>query len=232
MINADNIIHIKAMCQTFDPPLEACIFMHIPSVQRIPPQLSCSRKSIWRTSGYLGRLVIFVQFKQSWIGPGISTVHGNINRNIPNNTNSFFVRISFQLRPLLVEFKLHVLLKFNFKIQFFSVIIQSIVPTKANILRPFCPRNSLKTILHRHKKCIIAKPVRLLLLESYKVRIFGNIASLIGFAKKFVSSFVNFLIINIIFSGTEIHSITLFFRKHSLFNQVFQTDKIRISCKG
>ena len=34
------------------------------------------------------------------------------------------------------------------------------------------------------------------------------------------------------FSGTKIHSITLFFRKHALFDQVFQTDKIRISCKS
>ena len=232
MINADNIIHIKAMCQTFDPPLESGIFMHIPSVQRISPKLSCCRKSIWRTSGYLCRLVIFIQFEKSWICPGICTVHGNIDRNISDNTNSSSVCIRFQFRPLLIKFELHILLEFNFKIQFFSVIIQCIVPTKANVLRPFCPRNSSKTIFHRHKKCIIAKPVRLLLLESYKVRILGNITSLISFTKKFVTSFVNFLIIHIIFSGTEIHSITLFFRKHSLFNPVFQTDKIRISCKG
>ena len=206
--------------------------MHIPSVQRISPKLSCCGKSIWRASCHLGGLVIFIQFEKSWICPGICAVHGNIDRNISDNTNSFSVCIRFQFRPLFIKFELHILLEFNFKIQFFSVIIQSIVPTKANILRPFCPRNSLKTILHRHKKCIIAKPVRLLLLESYKVRILGNITSLISFTKKLVTSFVNFLIIHIIFSGTKIHSITLFFRKHALFDQVFQTDKIRIACKG
>ena len=206
--------------------------MHIPSVQRISPKLSCCGKSIWRASCHLGGLVIFIQFEKSWICPGICAVHGNIDRNISDNTNSFSVCIRFQFRPLFIKFELHILLEFNFKIQFFSVIIQCIIPAKTDVLRPFCPRNSLKTILHRHKKCIIAKPMRLLLLESYKVRIFENIASLIGFTKKFVSSFVNFLIIHIIFPGTEIHSITLFFRKHSLFDQVFQTDKIRISCKG
>ena len=145
--------------------------MHIPSVQRISPKLSCCRKSIWRTSGYLCRLVIFIQFEKSWICPGICAVHGNIDRNISDNTNSSSVCIRFQFRPLFIKFELHILLEFNFKIQFFSVIIQCIVPAKANVLRPFCPRNSSKTILHRHKKCIIAKPVRLLLLEYGIVRI-------------------------------------------------------------
>ena len=95
MIDTDNIIHIKAVRQTLHPPLKACIPVHIPSVQRIAPELSCCGKSIWRASCYLCRLIVLIQLEKSRIRPGICTVHGNIDGNISDNTDTFFVCIGF-----------------------------------------------------------------------------------------------------------------------------------------
>ena len=68
------------------------------------------------------------------MGPGISAVHGNIDGDVSDQADSFFICISLQLHPLFIKFILHILLKFNLKIQFSAVIVHGIAPAQADIL--------------------------------------------------------------------------------------------------
>ena len=190
MINPYNIIQTETIGNSFDPPFISGVTMHFPVIQRVSPELTSRGKSIRRASGHLCRAILLIEFEEPWVCPGIRTVHCYIDWNITNDLDSFFIGISFQFHPLLAEFKLHIFLKFNFEIHFFSVIIQCILPAKADILCPFTPLYASKTLLHSHKECIIFQPPCLFFLELTEFRIHINIASFICFTKKDHTSFI------------------------------------------
>ena len=220
------------MCNALHPPVKPGLSVHFPVVKRISPQLSRCRKAIRRTASYLRGLIVFIQLKQPGACPCICAVHGNIDGNISNDPDSLFIGIRFQLPPLLIKFKLHVLLKFDIKIQLFPVIIQGVLPAQTDILRPLRPGNSSETVLHRHKQCIILQPVSLFLLESHKIRILTDIAALICLSKQLQPALIYFFIINAGRIISEIHTVTFLLCENSLFDQILQTDKIGISGKG
>ena len=116
VVNSYHIIKAEHVAQSGDPPLITSISVIIPTVKRISPELSCRRKSVWRAAGYCCRHVLFIQLKKLRVSPGICTVHSYIDRDITNDLDTFFVGIFFQFHPLLVKFKLHILLEFNIKI--------------------------------------------------------------------------------------------------------------------
>ena len=190
MVNSYNIIQTEAISNSFYPPFITGVTMHFPIVQRISPELTCCRKSIRRAPCNLCRAVLLIQFEQPRICPGICTVHCYIDRNIADNLNAFFICICFQFHPLLTEFELHVFLKFNFKIHFFSVIIQSILPAQTDIFCPFAPRNTAETLLHCHKKCIVLEPPCLFFLEFAEFCIHINITAFISLSQKDHSSLI------------------------------------------
>ena len=164
--------------------------MHFPVVQWISPELSCCGKSVRRAACHLCRTVFLIEFKEPWICPCVSTVHCHIDRDITNDLDPFFICISFQFHPLLAEFELHILLKFDFKIHFFSVIIERILPAKTDVLSPFTPRNTAEAFLHCHKKCIIFQPPCLFFLKSAKFRIHVYGAAFICFTEQNHTSFI------------------------------------------
>ena len=190
MVDPYNVIQAEAVGDSFDPPLIFRVTVHFPVVQRVSPELSCSRKSIWRASCYLYRAVFLIQFKEPRICPGICAVHCNVDRDVTDDLDSLFVCIRFECHPLLAEFELHIFLEFDFEIHFFSVVIQSVLPAKADILSPLAPRNTAEAFLHCHKKCIVLEPPCFFFLKSAELRIHINITSLICLAEKLHTSFV------------------------------------------
>ena len=116
VVNSYYIIKPEHIAQSGKPPLISCVSVIIPAIQRISPQLSCCRKSVWRTTGYCNRHVLFIQLEKLRMRPGICAVHSYIDRDISDDLDAFFIGIFFQFHPLLIEFKLHILLEFNIKI--------------------------------------------------------------------------------------------------------------------
>ena len=164
--------------------------MYFPVIQRISPELSCCGKSIRWASCNLCRAVFLIQLKEPRIRPGICTVHCHIDRDITDDLNAVFICIRFEFHPLLTEFELQILLKFNFKIHFFSVIIQCILPAKTNIFCPLAPRNASETLLHRHEKCVVFEPPGFFFLEFAEFCIHIDVTFLICFTQKEHTSFV------------------------------------------
>ena len=190
MINSHYIIQTETVCNSFYPPFISGIAMHFPVVQWISPELSCCRKSVRRATCNLYRTVFFIEFKEPWICPCVSTVHCHIDRNVTDDPDAIFICIRFEFHPLLAEFELHILLKFDFKIHFFSVIIECILPAKTDVLSPFAPRNTAEAFLHCHKKCIVLQPPCLFFLKSAEFRIYVYVAAFICFTEQNHTSFI------------------------------------------
>ena len=166
------------------------------------------------------------------MSPGIRTVHSYIDRNIPNDLDTFFIGIFFQFHPLFIEFKLHILLEFNVKIQLSAVIVHSVFPAETDILRPFGPLHTAKLIFHSHKKCIVGKPPVVFRHESLIIRILADVAVFVCFAEKFIAAFVNLLVVYAVRPFSPVDFLAFLFCKNSLFHQSLQADKVRISRKG
>ena len=232
MVNSYHIIKAEHVTQSGDPPLISCISVIIPAVQRISPELSCCGKSIWRASGYSCWHILLIQLEKLRMSPGIRTVHSYIDRNIPNDLDTFFIGIFFQFHPLFIEFKLHILLEFNIKIQLSAVIVHSVFPAETDILRPFGPLHTAKLIFHSHKKCIVGKPPVVFRHESLIIRILADVAVFVCFAEKFIAAFVNLLVVYAVRPFSPVDFLAFLFCKNSLFHQSLQADKVRISRKS
>ena len=93
MINPHHIIQFKTFGNPLNPPAVPGLPMMLPAVERIPPELSGSRKAVRRTAGHCYRLSLFVKLKQLRMGPGIRTVISHIDRNISNDLDALSVGI-------------------------------------------------------------------------------------------------------------------------------------------
>ena len=103
--------------------------------------------------------------------PGISTIVGNIDGDIPDDPDALLVCIGFQLLPLAGELKLHIFVKFDIKIQFFPVVVQGISIAFSDILRPLVPAFIPEEILHCHEERIVLKPPGIIGTKSQKILI-------------------------------------------------------------
>ena len=124
MVNTYNVIKLHAVSHAKCPPRITCLFMVIPVIKRISPELSCSRKSIRWASGNTYRQIFFIKLKKLRLRPGICTVKSNIDRHIPDDLHTFIVGISLQLCPLLKEPELLETIKCHFPGKFFPSFIK------------------------------------------------------------------------------------------------------------
>ena len=232
MIDPEHVIQAETVGDPLHPPVIPGISVHLPVIERIPPELSGSGKSVRRASGHLRGAVVLIQLEQPGIRPGIRAVHSHIDRDIPDDTDSLLIGIGLQLRPLLAEFKLHIFIKLDLKIEFPAVIIQGVLPAQADIFRPLAPGLSVKAVLHRHEKGVVLQPPGLFFLKSQEFRILSDIAALVGFAQKGHPAFVHFGVVHADRILPEIRPVAFSLCQHSLLDQILQTDKIRIPRKG
>ena len=163
--------------------------------------------------------------------PGIRAVHRYIDWDISDQLDSPLIGIGFQLVPLEVKLILQILLEFNIKIQFPTVIVHGIAPAQADIFCPFRPLYAIKPVFNSHKKGIIRKPPVIFGNKLLVIRIFMDMAALIGLAKQRITAKIKFFIVNIALVLSKIYRVAFFFCQNALLNQRFQADKVRISRK-
>ena len=108
MVDPDHIVEAESMAQPVHPPAVAGLFMIVPPVNGIPPQLARFGKGIRRTARYHSRVAVFIKFKKLRMTPGIRAVKGHIDWQIAYNTNPLLIGVFFQLCPLAEE---HILLE-------------------------------------------------------------------------------------------------------------------------
>ena len=82
MIHAQNIEHARLRAEAADPPCVAGLFMHVPAVERIAPELTRGLECIRRHARDANRAQIIVQFKKLRIQPYIAGFIRYVNRHI------------------------------------------------------------------------------------------------------------------------------------------------------
>ena len=111
MVHSYHIIQLVAMADPLYPPTKAFLFVHLPVIKRVPPELACSTERIRRASCHRLGIAVFIKFKQMCVSPRIRTVKSYIYRDIAYDLNAGFVGIGLKLNPLLHEHELVKLIK-------------------------------------------------------------------------------------------------------------------------
>ena len=107
MVDAQIVCQGELASDAADPPLISRLFMVIPVVKRISPELACRAEVIRRHSGYGARMSFGIELEQLFVRPDIGAVGGDENRDVADDGNVVFVCVFPQLEPLLLKDKLH-----------------------------------------------------------------------------------------------------------------------------
>ena len=232
MVDTQNIIHVEGIPHAAHPPVKAGLAMVIPAIKRVAPQLAGSGEAIRRTACHSNRIALVIQLEQLRMRPYISTVHGNINRNIAYNLNALAVGIVFQVLPLAVKLVLQELLELNIKVKLVSVMLNSVAIAELDILRPLVPALAAEEILQCHEQGIVFQPPGILIDKTMKIAIIVDMATLISLAEQRIASLVQLGIVNIVILAAKINSSSLLCGQQPLTGKPVQADEVWIACKG
>ena len=93
MVYSHDVIKGETMPYSGNPPFVSLFLVLFPRIKRISPKLSIFRKGIGRAAGDRGGLSFFRELKEGGVIQDIGRIQGNIDGNIPDNLNSFTIRI-------------------------------------------------------------------------------------------------------------------------------------------
>ena len=232
MIDTHYIIKFETVLNSFDPPLVSCLFVIIPVIEGISPELSCGGKCIRRASCHSGGLIVLVKLEHLGSRPCIRTVKRHIDRDIADDLNAFLIRICVKLFPLLIKFILLEFVESDLLREFFSRFCQCVCLAVLQRCIPFVPAHSAFAVLYGHIQAVVVQP-ECLIRDKLHIVFFVFAAlfteTVICFFQCFKSGIIDFLIIDAVCLITEIICLALFLRQKSFFDERLQVDKIRIA---
>ena len=158
MVDPHHVVQFKDLRHSFCPPGISRLFVILPAVDRISPQLPGRRERVRRDSRDNSGISLFVKLEQFRMAPGVRAVEGNIDRDIPDDPDPFFMRVFLELLPLLFEQELKELVKADLLIQFAPVTVHCQLIPKADVFRPHGKHVSVKIFLYSAEKRVICKP--------------------------------------------------------------------------
>ncbi len=174
MVDAGHVVEPEAVPEPGEPPPVARLLVILPTVQRIPPELARCRKTVGRAAGYRGGLLPFVKLEQLRMRPDVRAVHGRVYGYVPDDLYPLLVCVRFQLAPLTEEFILHILLELNVIVQLPAAEVQRVFLAQTDLLRPFRPRRTSKTVLDSHEQRVILQPPAVFLHKRLIARVLCN----------------------------------------------------------
>ena len=234
MIDSDDIIQRKAMCDTPHPPCIPGFLMILPVIERISPKLSVCRKAVRRAACHCNRQIVLIQLELLCITPCICTVKCHIDRNISDDLYTLLIRILLQGIPLSEKLILHKFIKTNIGFIFLSGFFQCFQSSVPDAFFPLAPAFAVVGILQSHKKCIIRQPAFILFHKAVIVIRFRNTichSPLVCHMQDTVSGMKHFFIIYGV-SCSEICSFTFQSSQKAILDQCLQINKIWISGKS
>ena len=160
MIDPDNIVQAEAPFESLQPPGKSGLFVVVPLINRISPELSCRGKSVRRAARNNGRISVFIQLEKFRMAPGVRRIKRDIDRNVSDNSDAVFIRVIFQRLPLVPEQVLLELVETDFIRELFLISPERFRFSEPDIIVPLCIRRAVKTVLDGTVQCIIVQPVR------------------------------------------------------------------------
>src|SRR5688572_6238492 len=106
MIETHNINKFQYCAEPLQPPSIACLFVSIPAIKRIAPQLPRRREVVGRDASHNCGQTVFIEEEKLRVRPGIRAIVCNKDRDIANDLDVPFICICAQFVPLTKKKKL------------------------------------------------------------------------------------------------------------------------------
>ena len=146
--------------------------MVLPVIERVAPQLSCSRERIRRTPCHSGRVVVLIELKEFRRSPCICTVERDVDRDISDDLDALRIGICVELLPLSVKLILLETIEINLFGKLLPCLRKSSLISVAQRSFPLFPAHTVIPVFDRHIKGIILKPVIIFVYKASKFFIF------------------------------------------------------------
>ena len=237
VIEAHDIELRAGMCHTADPPGIALLFVHVPAVERIAPELSRFGKRIRRTARHLDHVRFLIQIKELRIRPDIRRIIGDINRQIADDPYPFPGGMGLESAPLSVKDELNKIAEADFIRVLPSGQIERTRPAQAQILLPGVPGLSAVRFLERHEQRIIRQPgfvpadKGMQLTHDTVTPAFGKGAALVRLAQRTDPLRIELSVIDGL-AAAKVIAPERAFVDPALLREVRQIDEVRIAGKG
>ena len=162
MVDPHHVINIKAVFKSFQPPGKTSLFMVVPVIEGVAPELSRSAEVVRGAARRGGLTAVFIQLEKFRIRPDIRTVGGYIDRNVSDDPDPLPVRVIFQLHPLFIKFKLQKTAETHTFLQTLPRRCQGFRIPESQRIFPLVPGPSSVLFLQSHEQSVVLKPFRLL----------------------------------------------------------------------
>ena len=137
VVDPNDVIQVKAIAQPVHPPRIAGLFVIVPAVKGIAPELPGRGEGIRGTAGDLCRLAVLIQLEKIPARPGVRAVERDVDRDVPDDLYAALCRVGAQGVPLRKE---EILLEFDeadLLCELFLCLFERLVLPRAKRLRPF-----------------------------------------------------------------------------------------------
>ena len=74
MVNPEQVVNLKAFMDPVNPPAKTCLFMLVPVIEGVSPELTICRKLICGHACHKGRLALTIELEQLRLGPNFHTI--------------------------------------------------------------------------------------------------------------------------------------------------------------
>ena len=142
------------------PPRVTGLLHIVPIIDRVAPKLTVRGEIVRRNTRDAARMALVVELELLRCAPDIGGIKRNIDRQIADDLDLPLVCVGAELRPLLVEEALQVLIESHVLAEAFPRGGKRPFLAHAQFIRPVFPGDAAVFVLERHEQRIIVQPVR------------------------------------------------------------------------
>ena len=161
VVDPQGVVELELGGDAANPPAVAVGLHGLPVEKGVSPQLSIGGEAIRRTARHLRGPPAGVQLKLLGAGPDVGAVNGDVDGQVPDDGDAFFVGIFLQAPPLAEKEELYPGPEVDFSGQLLPGPLQGGGAAKAQLLRPLQPGSSVIPVLQGHEQGVVLQPVRL-----------------------------------------------------------------------
>ena len=235
MVNTNDVEQVCVLLESPNPPCVAGLFVCLPVINRIAPQLTGRGIVIGRYACDLFGLKISVHLEQFGVLPDVGRVGRDVDRDITDDAHACAGSIGSQRRPLGKEHCLKEHAEVNLVLEFLAYGFQCLGLTVQDVgIRPFPQRCTLVLLfLERHKQRVILNPIGCALAEC--LHGFHDARHLlctgISQSQKRIACGDQRDKVHLVGVPVLVGCLDLLFGQHAVCHQLVEVDHQRIACR-
>lgn len=152
-----------------------------------------------------------------------------MSQSVSSSLGTFFINVFFRFRPLLVRFRLRVLLGFGVGVWFSTVMIRNVYPTGTSVLYPFYPLGATRLVLCYRGGYVIKGPPTIFYGGFLVVQVLTSITIFMDFTRGLVATFMSFFVICTIYSSSPTSLVAILLYGSTFLRRYLRTSGVQVS---